>query len=315
MHRNFFLAFPACQRGAALIILMFIGMIAAISFLLNRVASRSTVTDNQATMQRLALAKEALIGWSASHSTTPGMLPCPEDTTRIGTSTEGQALSNCGNLLQVGRLPWRTLKLPQLRDDAGEPLWYALSPGFRSFPTPFPINANNLGQLTIDGTPNSAVAIIFSPGAPLSGQNRLQPAPIPPPDASQYLDATNGTGPFVTAGALGLFNDRLEIITRDDLFGAVNRRILGELKGDDSTGLGKYYKDNGNKYPSVSVDLQTELTPLLVTATNKTLTDNNWYPLITYSVSASLLQATLTINTPTPVSCTITPGQMLCPYP
>jgi hypothetical protein len=311
MGRNHISVFFARQRGAALLLFMLLGVIAATSLLLHRLSSRTTASGNQATMQTLALAKEALIGWSASHSTTPGMLPCPEDTAFIGSSSEGQAQIGCSNVLpSVGRLPWRTLKLPQLRDDAGETLWYALSPGFRAAP----INGNSLGQLTVDGAPNSAVAIVFSPGAPLPSQSRPLPTSALPPNVAQYLDGINNTGmgSFSTTGATGLFNDRLLTITRENLFSAANRRILSTLRGDAATGLGNYYTSNGNNYPLLGANLQTELTPLLASATNTTMINNGWYPLISYNVNVSRQLATLSMAAPALVSCTITPGQPLC---
>ena len=306
-----------------MLILMLIGVIVAVSLLLNRFNSRSTATRNQETMQTLALAKEALIGWSAARATTPGMFPCPENPLLIGDpDSEGSAQIGCGNLIQVGRLPWRTLGLPQLRDDAGEPLWYALSPGFR---TPPPINGNTPAQLTVDGVANSAVAIIFSPGAPLAGQNRPLPTALSPPVVAQYLDGSNnsGTGLFITTGSPDLFNDRMVIITHRDLFNAVNRRILSEIRGDALEGLEEYYADNGNTYPwaaadSAGVPVAMQLTPVLphsVLDINATVNANNWYALVTYSVNATRQQVILTINTPSPVSCTITPGQMQCPNP
>jgi hypothetical protein len=324
MSQVHFPAFLNRQRGAALLIFLLIGALAATSLLLKHFSSRSAATGNQATMQALTQAKEALIGWSASHGTNPGMLPCPEDTAFIGTSSEGRAQTACSNSLpSVGRLPWRTLDIPQLLDDASEPLWYALSPGFRAPP----INSSSLGQLMVDGTPNNAVAIIFSPGVPLSGQNRTVPTSAQPPDVAQYLDGINndGTVSFTTIGAPGLFNDRLLTISHLGLFAAVNRRILSELRGDSATGVMTYYSANGN-YPWAAADASgvpvvsqlipfiphTALTPLLASATNTTMTNNNWYPLISYTVEASRQQATLTIATPTPVSCKIIPGQDLC---
>ena len=309
---------PRHQQGAALLVFLLIGVIAGLSFILNRFSPRSTAVNNQATMQTLAMAKEAIIGWSASRATTPGMLPCPEDTSLIGNpNLEGNPQNNCGNLLQIGRLPWRTLKLPPLRDDSGELLWYALSPGFRTSP----INANNLGQLAVDGVANSAVAIVFSPGGLLAGQSRTQPTAALPPDVGQYLDGTNGTGPFASNGASGFFNDRVTIITREDLFNAVNRRILAELRGDSLTGgLANYYSINGNNYPWAAADLAgvplvsqlgTYL-PHAVLTVDPTFSANAWFPLIRYNVSADRQQVTLTINTPTPMSCTIIPAQPIC---
>ena len=218
------------QRGAALLIFMLIVVIAALSFLLNRLAIHSTARDDQATMQTLALAKEALIGWSASYPSRPGMRPCPEDPDFIGNPLkEGDANSNCTSPNPVvGRLPWRALGLPDLRDDAGERLWYALSPGFRTSP----INSNTPAQLTVDDIANTAVAIIFSPGAPLSGQSRPTPTAAAPPDIKQYLDLRNnsGTGSYVSTGGASLFNDRMIVVTHRDLFNVVERRVGQEVR-------------------------------------------------------------------------------------
>ncbi|MEI7614030.1 MAG: hypothetical protein WCK63_14105 [Betaproteobacteria bacterium] len=306
MHQNVLSAPLARQRGAALLVFMLIALIAALSLLLNRLALRSAGSSNQATMNTLVLAKDALIGWSATNATAPGRLPCPEDPSRIGTTTEGQAKSSCGNSLQVGRLPWRTLGLPLLRDDAGEPLWYALSAGFRSSP----INGNSAGQLTVDSVPNRAIAIIFSPGTVLSGQSRPIPTSALSPDIMQYLEGFNlsGNGSFVTSGALNSLNDRLVTITREDLFRVVNRRILSELRGDDGTGLVSYYNANGNTFPPAGSNLTTLFPPLLSTATTNLMANNNWYSLLSYSVSPDLKTATLTITAPNALSCKITPS-------
>lgn len=219
----------AQQRGAALLIFVLITVMVALSLFLQRLTSITPASRSEATMQTLAQAKEALIGWSAADSNLPGTLPCPEDTSLIGTTNEGRALPSCSNSQpHVGRLPWRTLGLPDLRDDEGERLWYALSPGFRNLP----INSNTPAQLTVDAIPNSAVAIIFSAGAPLPGQSRPVPTGATPPDATQYLDPLNnsGTGSFVTTGSAGLFNDRMIIISARDLFSVVERRVAREVR-------------------------------------------------------------------------------------
>jgi hypothetical protein len=208
-------------------------------------------------------------------------------------------------------------------DDAGEPLWYVISPGFRSTP----INSTTPGQLMIDGIANSAVAIIVSAGPPLPqlGQNRPVPSAALPPDITQYLESYNSaTGTFVSQGAAGAFNDRMVVITASDLFTAVNRRILSELKGDDANGLSQYYTINGNTYPWAAIDtsgipvaaqlgafLPHTVIPLAST-TNTLLTNNNWLPLVGYSVNAARSQATLTINTPAVTACIISAGITSC---
>jgi len=312
MHRNHGSAIVIHQRGAALLIFLLIGVIAALSLMLNHLGPRTNTLGRQFTIRALAQAKDAIIGWSASHSTTPGMLPCPEDITLIGNpNKEGQAQSGCSDTSpSVGRLPWRTLKIPQLLDDAGEPLWYAVSPGFRS---PSKINGSSLGQLAIDGSPNSVVAVIFSPGPPLARQNRTIPTPALPPDIAQYLEGydLSGKGSFISSGAANLFNDRLLTITRDEFFRVVDRRILSELRGDEGSGLISYYSDTG-AFPPEGSDLSSIFPSLLSTAATNFMSNNNWYSLLTYSVSTDLQKATLVINAPSAMTCTITPSQSTC---
>lgn len=91
----------------------------------------------------------------------------------------------------IGRFPWRTLGIEPLRDGHGECLWLIVSSLHsriqRSAPPPTlpPMNWDTLGQLDIvvaNGGPalisalanahERPVAIVFSPGPPLPGQNR-----------------------------------------------------------------------------------------------------------------------------------------------
>ena len=218
------------EDGAALLVLVFLVVLVASSMLINDLVRRSTIRSNHKTQHALALAKEALIGWSAANQKMPGQLPCPEDVSLIGTPNEGNAATPCmnNNAVLVGRLPWRTLRLPDLRDDSGEKLWYALSPGFRSPP----INSDTLGQLSIDGVTNTAVAVVFSPGPPIDGQNRPVPTASLPPEINQYLEGSNATidNIFITAGDPASFNDRALVITARDLFSVVERRVGREVR-------------------------------------------------------------------------------------
>jgi len=178
------------------------------------------------TADALATAKAAIIAWSVANATAPGRLPCPEDTAKIGTALEGQAQSACSNSSPtIGRLPWKTLQLEPLRDGYGEPLWYALSPGFRSSP----INADTPAQLTLDGVP--AVAVVFSPGPPVGNQMRPAYSAASPPLVGNYLDTSNadGDGAFTAVGDVSVFDDRVLAITSQELFSAVGQRVAGEV--------------------------------------------------------------------------------------
>lgn len=211
-----------------MIMLVFI-ILSSTAFLLSALSHASYQRENdKVTNDALAQAKAALIGFSAKN-TTPGMLPCPEQISLIGSATEGSADGSCSNTLPtIGRLPWRTLGIGPLKDSNGEILWYVLSPGFRTSP----INSDSPSQLAVDGTSNSAVAIIFSPGIPINGQVRPTPTASTPPNVTQYLELSNNivnSTSFVTSGPASTFNDKLKIITHSDLFQMVEKRVAREV--------------------------------------------------------------------------------------
>ncbi len=307
------------QKGIALIIFAVIVSLIILTFAFNYLNPKQLeVFRKDKTAKALFEAKNALLGWSVLRGTTgvsgmPGQLPCPEDTTLIGTANEGSALANCNSPSPVvGRLPWKTLGLGDLRDGNGDKLWYALSSGFRTTP----INSTSIGQLNVDGTPNAAIAIIFSPGVILAGQNRPIPTAISPPLVSDYLDLTNNDGDinFSSTGSTGTFNDGLLLVTQSDLFRLVARRILREARGDNTQGLVKFYAANSNNYafadtnndgyidvgqlvgtPSYQGISNTDPNNLFFNTTLKTiLVNNGWMLLINYQISAS--RQTVTMN-------------------
>ena len=226
---------PKQQRGALLILLVIaLGILAVIVFVGMLSSSDIQNQRDKITAAALAEAKVAIIGWSASRystsgSYTPGQLPCPEDLAQIGTANEGTAASNC-TLPATGRLPWKTLKTGDIRDGYGEKLWYAISAGFRAST----INSDTPANLTVDGIPGSAVAIIFAPGLALTGQTRPIPTSSSPPLVQNYLENENSlasppNNKFVTTGTPGTFNDHLLIISHKDLFSVVEKRVAGEV--------------------------------------------------------------------------------------
>ncbi len=217
------------QRGAALMVMLVIMILGSASFLVRSMSIAALqIERDKVTAEAMAKAKEALIGYAARNN-TPGKLPCPEDTSAIGTPNEGQERGSCSNSLTViGRLPWRTLGLGDIRDGNGDRLWYARSPRFYSSP----INSDTPAQLTVDEIPNTAVAIIFSVGTPINGQSRPIPTSAAPPVFTQYLDLDNNNGDnvFQSNGPVDTFNDRLLLVSHDDLFRVVEKRVAGEVK-------------------------------------------------------------------------------------
>jgi hypothetical protein len=191
---------------------------------LNRSSAAMAAERDQKTQQALRAAKAAVLGWAvedAQTSSMPGRMPCPEDTLKIGLTTEGDMQSSCTSATdaRIGRLAWRTLRLGDLRDGWGERLWYVLSPGFRASP----INGTTPGQLLLDG--QAVVALIIAPGPAIGGQARGVPTSGSPPAYASYFESTNASSPvdlsFTSTGSSDSFNDRVIAITARELFDLV----------------------------------------------------------------------------------------------
>lgn len=260
------------QRGQALFATLLL-LVAGIGSLVFYMAdpSRLQRTSDEKTAAALAQAKEALIGWRLNDNARPGVLPCPD------TNDDGNAEPVSGNECPsyIGRLPWKSLGLPQLRDGSGETLWYALSRNFRNDSSAEPVNTDTKGTVTVysntTGTvmASEAAAIIFAAGPVVGTQDRSSaatasctapPGPILPKNcAANYLDtagATNNataTGPYITVAAqpLPLFNDNLLVVSTADLMIPVEKRAAREILT-----LLQLYKSNSggcNCYPWADV--------------------------------------------------------------
>ena len=163
------------QQGIALIVILAtLFMIGAYFLYASLNLANIRVGRDQTTNDALRKAKAALIAYAVSDTTRPGELPCP-DVNDDGQLVIGEDISgsNCTSL--VGRLPWKTLDLPDLRDDSGERLWYALSNDFHAngsvalnSDTAYRAGNSSLVVRTPSGIPASpngvVVAIVFSPG-------------------------------------------------------------------------------------------------------------------------------------------------------
>lgn len=191
------------QRGMAtlfLVITLLMGAAAVFFSLLT--APPPEIERDRKTEEALAQAKAALIGHAVSlpvySGNSPpnrlGDLPCP-DTNNDGiaeSSSCGNAAGTTGQALRLGRLPWRTLGLPDLRDGDGERLWYAVSNNFKNNTRTncnLPgnsgcLNSDTRGTITIRNSANNiiydasntdpaasgVIAVIFAPGAALRRQ-------------------------------------------------------------------------------------------------------------------------------------------------
>jgi hypothetical protein len=289
-------------------------------------ASATRLRQANVTAEALAQAKDALLAYAISHAATPGVLPCP-DINNAAAYEGSPKISGSACAAYIGRLPWKKLGLSDLRDGAGECLWYAISPRFQDAGTHTmangkAINATVAGSLVIKDTSGRTltgapvIAIVFAPGPPLSGKNRsASPAhPICGGNdvASNYLDKStggidnatgNGAFQFAFQDASTTFNDTAIWIGTQELFASVNKRIVGEIGASmklyyQSVGETPYAAanaDTGIAVPGQAAgfvpwyDLQPPPLISSLTANAK----NGWYSLITYrrnsSASATLI--------------------------
>ncbi|MES2181755.1 MAG: hypothetical protein V4493_06620 [Pseudomonadota bacterium] len=216
---------------------------------------------------------------SNTNCSRPGDLPCPD------TNNDGIAESSCGNAagnnqtLRLSRLPWKTLGLGDITDGYGEHLWYAVSNNYKNNTRTRPLNSDTLGTITVrdgagkviyDATNGSGVvAVIFSPGNPITRQdgyvqNRSVTGLNNP---NNYLDVafgednasfTDGSGsdgfilgPIKDANSNVVLNDRLIVITRDEMAVAMETYVLTQVRDAFLT----YYNTNSYyPYPALFSD-------------------------------------------------------------
>lgn len=189
--------------------------------------NKANLENTEQTERALAQAKEALIAYATGRlGNRPGELPCPDRT------NNGQATSPCNTTAtQIGRLPWFTLGITDLRDGSGERLWYAVSNSFKNAPAITPLNSNTPGQLTVSGIApaNNVIAIVFAPGFALAGQSRTAANQN---NVAHYLEGENANSDtnFVMAPSGANFNDRLLAITPTMYFPAVEMSVARRLR-------------------------------------------------------------------------------------
>jgi hypothetical protein len=182
---------------ATLMLLTCIGVVFAIGF----AGASGGAERERASLRALAEAREALIAYAADHSINavvgPGYLPCPDtDDDGWAEPTCGSQNGDSGQAERLGRLPWKTLGLDDLRDGHGERLWYAVSSKYKGLLNCGASRAcldmtpdaalgtisvrDNTGLILHDGSvaeayraeAGGAVAVVIAPGPPLAAQRR-----------------------------------------------------------------------------------------------------------------------------------------------
>jgi hypothetical protein len=281
------------QRGFALIALLSLAALISaflIASALNFTSAGISNDREDRSMKALRQAKAALIAYAANEqwqlyksqgTDQPGALPCPDIVFDGTESEEGDSdcvapgFSNATNL--IGRIPWKTLGIDDLRDASGERLWYALAHNLRKLSGTTVINSDTQAcdtpacnpvndiQLTVTGTApaSNVVAIIFAPGQALDlrqigGPLQNRPADHTDPayrDPINYLegfslgDATGRHYTFTTtARPSDTFNDRVLVITQAELMAAVEPVVAARIERDVKPLLQDYFGKWG-RYP------------------------------------------------------------------
>jgi hypothetical protein len=244
---------PLVQRGQVMLLTVILLIGVGVALFVSAASTDVTraANANARTQAVLEQARMALVSYAVGHTFRPGSLPCP-DTNDDG-EMEDFLAGECPSY--IGRLPWRTLGIGDVRDEAGERLWYALSPNFRDQPS-VQINSDTKGNRTVFSMSPSTVlttqaaAVVFAPGISLPGQLRDSVTTACTMSgsavqrrrdqcAANYLESQSGatpawnnasaTGPFMTARPSLTFNDKLLVLRTTDFIPLVERRAAGDL--------------------------------------------------------------------------------------
>lgn len=153
----------------------------------------------------LYAAKKGVVRYTIKNK---GRFPCPDDN---NDGTGDHYMSGC--MTSIGWLPFKTLGIPELRDQHNQKLWYAYNPE-----QPLQVNGNI-----------EALAVILAPHHALRHQkNRPSIASLHPSGAKKvihyYLEGLNATSSPQVFSNLGPidFNDELLWISHQDIKEASN---------------------------------------------------------------------------------------------
>lgn len=225
------------QQGFVLLALVALLVMGALAFLVSNLSPEfMQVYRQQQTDTALNQAREALLGYAVrfreanpDSANIPiymyGYLPLPDlgisRNNNISCTDEGcdaaNFAGNIANMTVIGRFPWRMLGTGPLRDGNGECLWYIVSGSHQRIQQITPMNWDTLGQLDLvvaNGTTamqgalatahDRPIAILFSPGPPLPGQDRSPSAPAS--ECGGNYDAKNYLDPATLAALDGVTN-------------------------------------------------------------------------------------------------------------
>jgi hypothetical protein len=248
------------ERGSILIAVLLIAVIASAGVALSTgtLSAQLRMRAQARSTAALAQARDALLGYAISYAESHpgqdyGYLPCP-DAENTGSARIGAC--NARDHAAIGRFPYRTLGLPDLRDGWGDCLWYAVAGSVKNNPKPLTLNWDSPGQFDVldsagrplvlqGGQPLRAVAVLLAPGQPHASQTRPPASGLHCPgsndataDLPAYLDQPYPADiPSTLAIVQGLAshpanNDLIAWITTDDIFDSLRRRHDFEVRID-----------------------------------------------------------------------------------
>lgn len=266
------------QRGAVLLVLAVVMSIVALGWLYGQMANRHA--GDAVTARALAVARIALIGRALVDVNRPGSLPCPD------ANNDGVAdlLSGTQCPSYIGRLPWRTLGLSDIRDGGGERLWYALSRDAGDTPSQIINSQTTAGLLQVNGNVNM-VAVLFSPGVAIDPQQRgtlTQQLAV-----GNYLEGGNADGDNAYVAktvADATFDDRVMSVSSADMFRKVERLVLQQIAANLAQYAAQYhaYPFAGDQSGNAQPDQLAGYIPYntLAFAPGSALVQNGWLKLI-----------------------------------
>ncbi|MDR3390159.1 MAG: hypothetical protein P4L77_00350 [Sulfuriferula sp.] len=291
------------QRGAALLVVAVVLTVVALGVLYGRMNVRQHA--DAVTAQALAEAQAALIFRALSDTNHPGSLPCPDtNNDGVAETTVGVQGGACKGGY-IGRLPWRTLGLTDVRDGSGERLWYALSSDARDYQNLKINSQNTAGLLQVNNNANM-VAVLFSSGVTIAPQQRGTQAQQLA--VGNYLEGGNetaGTTVYVAKTVADpAFDDTVLTLSSADLFRKVERLVLLQIA-----------KNLAPPYPYAAADQSgidqsgllagfVPYTTLPATSASiNTLIQNDWFqnnmaasPMLPYYVSAARDQVQINLK-------------------
>ena len=292
------------QQGFALLVTLLVLVVGMTSFFLaaGDPAAEQQARRSSVAAAALAQARELVLARALADINRPGSIPCAApDTGGSGTFSGNDCDAN------VGRLPYRTLDTPPLRDAGGELLWYAIDPSLRDRASQEPVNPEDKpGSLSVNGQGNFA-AVVIAPGDALAGQDRAAGS------RGDFLEGGNGSGfDFTDCTGDPDCNDRVRGISTNRLFDAVQRRVLAlvaeELvatwESSAATQSQRYLPyaaafgadecENGRELGRIpTADTDSDCGGLFLDTTElpSWVTDNGWLDLVVYRVDSDCTRA------------------------